>query len=194
MNNTIAFVAGVIIGGAAGVLGARQYFKKKYEDIAQEEIDSVKEAFSRKEKKDESEDSDSADDDESELEEAKTVMKDNGYFDEDVDVYKMKKSDEAPYVINDDEFGNMETEGYEMETLYYYLDGTLADGDDNRVDLDDLIGADALNHFDEYVQDTVYVRNEKYRTDYEVLLMQRSFADVVRASRYRGDGGLDDEE
>ena len=193
MNNTIAFVAGVIIGGAAGVLGARQYFKKKYEDIAQEEIDSVKEAFSRKEKKDESEESDS-DDDDSELEEAKTIMKDNGYFDEDVDVYKMNKSDEAPYVITDDEFGNMEDEGYEMETLYYYLDGTLADGDDNRVDLDDLIGADALNHFDEYVQDTVYVRNEKYRTDYEVLLMQRSFADVVRASRYRGDGGLDDEE
>ena len=193
MNNTITFVAGLVIGGAVGVLGARQYFKKKYEDIAQEEIDSVKEAFSRGEKKDDAEDNDSTDDDESELEEAKDIMKDNGYFDEDVKVYKMKKSDDAPYVINDDEFGNMESEGYEMETLYYYLDGTLADSDDNRVDLDDLIGADSLNHFDEYVRDTVYVRNERYRTDYEVLLMQRSFADVVRASRYR-DGGLDDKE
>lgn len=193
MNNTITFVAGLLIGGAAGVLGARQYFKKKYEDIAQEEIDSVKEAFSRGEKKDDTEDNDSADDDGTELEEVKDIMKDHGYFGENVDVYEMKKSEETPYVINDDEFGNMESEGYEMETLYYYLDGTLADGDDNRVDLDDLIGAGSLNHFDEYVQDTVYVRNEKYRTDYEVLLMQRSFADVVRASRYRG-GGLDDEE
>lgn len=184
MNNTVAFIAGLAIGGVAGVLGARQYFKKKYEDIAQEEIDSVKEAFSRKKDSDETEDSDSANDDEPEtMEEAKQIMNDNGYFDEEIDVFEMKKSEEAPYVINDDEFGNMEDEGYDMETLYYYLDGTLADGDDNRVDLDDLIGADALNHFDEYVQDTVYVRNEKYRTDYEVLLMQRSFADIIRANR-----------
>lgn len=192
MNNTVAFIAGLAIGGVAGVLGARQYFKKKYEEIAQEEIDSVKEAFSRKKDSNESEGIDSANDDEPEImEEAKQIMDDNGYFDEEIDVFEMKKSEEAPYVINDDEFGNMEDEGYDMETLYYYLDGTLADGDDNRVDLDDLIGADALNHFDEYVQDTVYVRNEKYRTDYEVLLMQRSFADVVRANRYR-EGGIND--
>ena len=48
MNNKTVFVLAFIIGTATGVAGTYNYVKKKYEQIAQEEIDSVKEIFSRK--------------------------------------------------------------------------------------------------------------------------------------------------
>ena len=47
-----AFLSGVIAGAAAGW----QYAKRKYERIAQEEIDSVKKAFSKREQKPEIQD------------------------------------------------------------------------------------------------------------------------------------------
>src|SRR5689334_10635184 len=47
-SKTIAFLM-FAIGAAIGSVTTWQYVKKKYEQIAQEEIDSVKEVFSKKE-------------------------------------------------------------------------------------------------------------------------------------------------
>ena len=48
MKQSIIYVAVFTLGVTAGSVATWQYVKKKYEQIAQEEIDSVKEAFSRK--------------------------------------------------------------------------------------------------------------------------------------------------
>lgn len=47
MNNKVIGVLMFVLGAAVGVLGTYKIFKTKYEQIAQEEIDSVKETFAK---------------------------------------------------------------------------------------------------------------------------------------------------
>ena len=85
---------------------------------------------------------------------------------------------EAPYVIEPDEFG--ELEGYEQVSLTYYADGILAD--EHGVIIDDVEGivGDALDHFGEYEDDSVFCRSDPKRCDYEILKDLRRFADVAK--------------
>ena len=39
---------------------------------------------------------------------------------------------------------------------------------------------DALEHFGEYEDDSVFVRNEENMCDYEILLDQRTYSDVIK--------------
>ena len=85
---------------------------------------------------------------------------------------------EEPYTISPDDFG--EEDGYETETLTYYADGILADDQDNLIEsVDKMVGIESLDKFGEYEDDVVYVRNEQYKCDYEILLDLRRWEDVV---------------
>ena len=44
--------------------------------------------------------------------------------------------------------------------------------------IEDLIGEDSLSHFGEYEDDSVFVRNDRLRTDYEILADTRRYGDV----------------
>lgn len=82
-----------------------------------------------------------------------------------------------PYVISPDEFAESE---YNVQTLNYYSDGVVADDDYNVVtDIEGYLGPDALSSFGIYDLDVVYVRNEKYEIDYEILLDERRYYDIV---------------
>lgn len=84
-----------------------------------------------------------------------------------------------PYVIAPDEFGD----DYETETLTYYADGILEDEFGEVIEddeIEEMIGKDSLNHFGEYEQDTVYVRNDNRQTDYEILRDLSSYSEVMR--------------
>lgn len=79
-----------------------------------------------------------------------------------------------PYVISPDEFG--EVEHYQTMTLYYYSDGILADEEQEIIeDIDSCVGVESLKHFGEYEEDSVFVRNDRQRIDYEILLDERKF-------------------
>lgn len=79
-----------------------------------------------------------------------------------------------PYVISPDEFS--EIEHYQTMTLFYYSDGILADEEQEVIeDIDGCIGIESLKHFGEYADDAVYVRNDRQRIDYEILLDERKF-------------------
>ena len=94
----------------------------------------------------------------------------------------------APYVISPDEFGGVEE--YEKISLSYYADGILADDDDEVMEnADEIVGLDSLTHFGEYEDDSVFVRNDVMKCDYEILLDHRNYKDV--ASHVRS---LDTEE
>lgn len=82
-----------------------------------------------------------------------------------------------PYVISPGEFIN-EQPYYDKITLEYYQDDVLCNAisEEVIVDMDTTIGLDSLNHFGEYEDDVVYVRNEKLSTDYEVIFQHRPFA------------------
>ena len=58
MNRNLLVSIAFVVGAATGVAATFTYAKKKYAKIAQEEIDSVKEIYSKKPKKDDAEEID----------------------------------------------------------------------------------------------------------------------------------------
>ena len=86
-----------------------------------------------------------------------------------------ENSGDVPYVISPDEFD--ELDGYTAISLTYFADGVLSD--ENGIVIDDVeeIVGDGLNHFGEYDEDAVYVRNDAKRCDYEILKDERKYAE-----------------
>ena len=86
---------------------------------------------------------------------------------------------DKPYVITPEEFGDLDD--YETISLTYYADQILADDNDVIVDdIEDVVGFDSLNSFGEYEDDSVFVRNDRLKSDYEILLDQRKYSDVIK--------------
>lgn len=201
MNSTLKGVLIFVLGAAAGSLATWKLIEKKYKDIAQEEIDSVKDTFSKMKKNEypdkledypDFEEFDDSDDEEPKSEqkidrnnkpdivEYAKILSETGYtnYAERQDKKEKKGVEpveyERPYVISPDEFG--EKDGYENVTLTYYADGVLTDYFDNVIsNIDEVVGFDSLDHFGEYEDDAVFVRNDKMETDYEILRDLRDF-------------------
>lgn len=189
MSNRSLFSLGFIIGAASGATVAWYLLKDKYETLAQEEIDSVKEVFARREQemKDETvkrnvaegiKDSDRTKPD---LKEYAEQLKKNGYTrysDLSADDGGVSDKQTKPYVIPPEQFGD--NEEHEQISLTYYADGVLADENDEVIeDVEDAVGIDSLNHFGEYEDDSVFVRNDARKCDYEILLDQRTYSEVA---------------
>ena len=75
----------------------------------------------------------------------------------------------APYTITPDEFGDT---GYDKTCLTMYANGYIEDDYGELLDEDDierLLGGDEnLKAMGEFEPDLLYIRNENYRTDYEI--------------------------
>lgn len=191
------FAAGAAIGSAV----TWKVIKTKYERIAQEEIDSVKKVFLsmehglRNTNEDSVDESDDyyPDDDERDFTEKEK---------EQIEYYKLtskycgSKNDETdeeggtgdededevpfisgPYVITPEDFSNSPP-GYNAQPLSYFADGVLADDWGVKIDVEEIIGEDAINHFGEYVDDIVYIRNDRTEIDYEVTRDPRAYGEV----------------
>lgn len=101
------------------------------------------------------------------------------------DPYKPKNLDtenrpsivsDKPYVISPEEFGEMDD--YERIVLMYHTDGVLTDEDREIIDdPDEIVGKDYADHFGKY--DSVYVRNDKRKSDYEILKVLDSYDDIL---------------
>ena len=90
---------------------------------------------------------------------------------------------EKPYVISPLEFGDKEDEGYTTVSLMFYSDGLLADDMGEVIEnIDETVGVDSLNHFGEYEDDSVFVRNDRLKIDYEILLNNKKLVDVRKQS------------
>ena len=62
---------------------------------------------------------------------------------------------------------------------YYEGDGFLADDMDELVDdIEDVVGFESLNHFGEYEEDAVHVRNDRLKADYEILVDTGNYNEV----------------
>lgn len=195
--NTILFTAGAAIGS----LVTWKVVKTKYERIAQEEIDSVKEEYSRlmgltrketephhnDELEDEADDQEGEDEfSEQEITEYHKIAGNYRVSASETDEEGGNGGDEdevpyidGPYVISPEDFANSPP-GYSAQPLDYFADGILADGWGVELDIDETIGEDALNHFGEYTDDIVYVRNERTEIDYEVTQDPRTYEEAIR--------------
>lgn len=171
MRNVFIFVAGAVLGSAItwGVL------KERYKHIAEEEIESVKEVFEKKTKKEPEEYSPTVED----LQELKNKLETNAYVNySKKEETKEEKEDDGmePYVIAPEEY---DENGYKTMSLTFWSDGVVTDEANFPIDdIEETIGEDSLTHFGEYEDDSVFVRNDRLRTDYEILMDTRRFVDV----------------
>lgn len=190
MKELLIFAAGV----ACGALAGRFYFKKQYEDIANNEIESVKRAFGMEK---ENENANSENKPEEKIEETKEDTSSSKVDRESIvrmnqiiqkENYSKYSSVKKPiahpdiYVIPPEEMGD---KGYDLVTWQYFSDNVLVDECDEVVDditLENTIGADSLNHFGEYEGDSVCVRNDSLQIDYEVLQDLRKYSDLKKRS------------
>ena len=191
MNSKVAFILGTIIGAGIGVAGTYSYFKDKYEKLAEEDFNSRR-VFDE-DKKDESEEpvaektADSRTVDKPSIAEYAARLQKEGYVNySDMQDKKQKQeiAVDRPYVIQPSDFG--EFDDYEKISLTYTADGVLLD-DMNEIvdDIEETVGEDSLEHFGEYEDDSVYVRNDAKKCDYEILLDQRNYQEILETHPQR---------
>ena len=184
MNSKVSFILGTIIGAGIGVAGTYSYFKDKYEKLAEKDFNSRR-VFDE-DKKDESEEpvaektADSRTVDKPSIAEYAARLQKEGYVNySDMQDKKQKQEIgvDKPYVIQPSDFG--EFDDYEKISLTYTADGVLLDDMYEIVDdIEETVGEDSLEHFGEYEDDSVYVRNDAKKCDYEILLDQRNYQEI----------------
>lgn len=193
MNSAIKGVLMFAAGAAIGSFATWKLLNARYEERYQEAVKSTKEAYSRRNPSVDSEEGEETSEDElPDIKVYAALLKQEDYIDyssntSPSDAEKEEKKDttvERPYVISPEEFG--EFDDYERISLTYYADGKLTDDNDELVDdVDEIVGEDSLTHFGEYEDDSVFVRNDARKCDYEILLDQRNYFDVIKTNPHR---------
>lgn len=197
MKNLLFFVTGAAIGSIV----TWKLIEKKYKDLADEEIESVIETFKNRKPritKDEVKET---------VEKVINKYKEPEEIVEDIvtsERYSIENEEEideddesnytvdidpgveviVPYVITPGQFG--EYNEYGTKTLTYYADNVLTDEIDNPITSDEMeimIGPDALDHFGEYEDDSVYIRDEMNEMDYEILKSEKKFSEIPERGR-----------
>ena len=189
MKNVLLFTAGAVIGSVA------TYFlvKDKFEKQAQEDIDSVKEVFNRR-LKDQTNNVEVKEEVKEEVaqyeelasnyssfssgsdEEADSMLEEK-YENRNIEVDSPDMIIDEPYIITPEEFGALD--GYDLISLDYYSDGILTDDCEEIIENEEeIVGKDYVEHFGEYEEDAVYVRNDRLKADYEILKDLRKYSDI----------------
>lgn len=199
MKNTLSNVLIFTVGAAIGSAVTWYFVKTKYEQIAQEEIDSVKEEFTKHQyvgpqNSDDAEDVEQDDISEEESIETVEVFTDgikqeyagvvqklgyHNYSDVEPTHIETKRNDipddvNGPRVITPEEFGDS---GNKIVELTYWADGVLTDTKNKRIkDVDGLLG-NTLERFGEYEPDALHVRNDAKNIDFEILRDLKKYGD-----------------
>lgn len=190
-NSVLGFIIGAAVGSVVTWFVSKQEYEKRMnEEIKSlrklpEEENSVKESDKLVEEEHGGEDANASDKpNETDMMEYARRVKEEGYvrYETPTPTKEEKTAVERPYVITPEDFG--EIDDYSKITLLMYADGVLADEDDNVVDdIEDTVGYESLNTFGKYEEDSVYVRNDAKKFDYEILLDQRRYRDIKRAKK-----------
>ena len=197
MKNLLCFVSGAAIGSIV----TWKLIEKKYKDLADEEIESVIETFKNRKPRI------TKDDVKEKVEKVINKYKEPKEIVEDIvttERYSIENEEEideddesnytvnvnndvevvTPYVITPEQFG--EYNEYGTKTLTYYADNVLTDEIDNPITSEEMvimIGPDALDHFGEYEDDSVYIRDEMNEMDYEILKSEKKFSEIPERGR-----------
>ena len=170
-------IVSFVLGAAFGCAGTFYICKKYYEAKNEEDVESVKEAFrTRKKKETKQQEHD---------EEPKEKTQEKKAFTAYNNIAKSYASEEPddviaePYSIAPDEFG--EFDEYDKITLYCYSDGVLADENNDVIDpAESPVGNDWEEAIGEWEEDCAYIRNEALKCDYEILVDHRAFSSVSK--------------
>lgn len=175
LSNIVIFTAGALVGSVV----TYKLMKDRYE----QEYDEYENEYEETDISDSSNDEHSENEEVVDIREYEKNITEMGYtnYSNSKSVEKEKDAsdvDDGPYVIPPEEFDTLDD--YEGVTYTYYADGVLADERDEIVeDVDDVVGLDSLETFGEYEDDSIFVRNDKLRLDFEILRDVRKYSDVV---------------
>jgi hypothetical protein len=171
MNRSIGF-AMFIFGAVVGSAAAWRFAKRKYEKIANDEIDSVKESFSKRK---DAPPTTGGVTEKPEL--AEYVLKASNYNGFEPPDQNKSVEKAAPYVISPEEFS--EDDAYAKISLTLYAGDILVDDNDGIVEnAEELIGSEWRKYFKDYDEDSVYVRNDARECDFEIIFDNRRYSDV----------------
>jgi hypothetical protein len=205
------------LGVAVGTIVSTLVLKQRYEDILQEELESIREVQKRRikgttENNDDKDTTEKVENNDRQI--IGSIIKNQEYgkydteedyaeresprdcdeenYDAEEDYYKYEQASKdandvsrvrtRPYVISEEEFLNQDNlvGAHEQKTLYYYADGVLVE--ENEEIIDDIVGTigeNCLPCFDDSEESVIYVRNLRVTTDYEVIKLDTSYAEVV---------------
>jgi hypothetical protein len=183
LNNKIIFAFS--IGAAIGALITWKATKDHYERIAQIKIAEAQEAINRKIKNTKKEPDvikaeieERVEAHEQAVDEYKQLIDEYGYSKYSRATNTDPEAEKLIYVIPPEEFG--EQDGYDYAELTYWSDGVLTDDLDEPIDdIEGSIGYESLNHFGEYEDDSVFVRNDIRKIDYQILLDPRAYSMAI---------------
>lgn len=154
-----------MVGAAAGFGAATYFMKSKYEAMVDEEVKSVMEWAKKKEKEPLNNDEPEELSHGEEVEKFNEISQNYNRISEKVqkvmDEYKPYRISEGDYVIDDDEYAKITLE-------YYTEDDDLYEGSEFISNIEGTIGQDNMDFFASVDDDIMYIRNEKYKTDYEI--------------------------
>lgn len=182
IKNVLLFTAGLVIGSVV----TWKMTKDKYEQWANDEIRMMREYYNQKEEEYYEEEDLDEEPIEAEvrterstkpdLTEYTSRLNESGYTDyseiskKDEEEDNESDMEEKPYVISPEEFGDFDD--YETIELTYYKNGYVTDDQDilmSNDEVEEAIGWNNITRMGEYEEDALHVRNEKRKTDYEIL-------------------------
>ena len=180
MNTTVKNILIFAMGAGLGSIVTYKLLKDEYEQIAQEEIDSVMDTFKRYNPANEPEE---MSDEEYERLNYKRKKGEYTAYDK---IGRPAEADEIEtlpaYVISVVDY-NENNLHYEKSSLTYYdVDDTLVDENEEPItDPDYVVGLDALTRFGDGSDDDdiVYIRNEKLAVDYEIVRVDKSYQETI---------------
>jgi hypothetical protein len=177
-----------LIGFGVGALVASKMVQNRYEDIIQEEIESIREVESRRVRLNKKTDDIYERVNQQVIESEKSYHKIvENYKDGDYDV-NSDWNRSHPYEITDEQFSES-MDNFDKITLFYYADEVLADeGEEMIDDVDRAVGIKLLMDWagDPDESQVLYVRNEKMMIDYEILRMEQPYSEMVNPSKEEG--------
>ena len=183
MKGLLIFAAGLAVGAVAGALAVknkvladakaeieevRDYYRSQRGEVQREEVEEVKEVV------------------EETIDRVQDMIKEHDNKKEHVNYNKLVQNYnpsknvveyDDPFIIDPSEFG--ENDDYDTMTLTYFSDGVLIDDVDDVVEEPDIVvGLENLKVFEEYGASSVYVRNDIYKTDYEIIRDDWNYSDL----------------
>ena len=187
MKGLLIFAAGLAVGAVAGAVivknkvladakaeieEVREYYRSARGKVNRENVEETKEVKEVEKKEYELKDIQVKDEPKTGLTNYSQITK----------MYMSKDEFQAPmyddpFVIDPSEFG--ENPEYDTETLTYFADGVLVDDVDDVIEEPDIVvGLENLKVFEEFGATTVYVRNDIYKTDYEIIRDDWNYSDL----------------
>lgn len=199
MSKATAFVA-FLVGAAAGSVATWYGIKTKYQKYAEEEINEVRKYYSSRlftniegtvetTSEEELEETKSAEKS-NRIEAKKIVNRQNysGYFKPDVEPKGISEDpnilEPRPIVISPEEVDD--EPDYEWRDITVYADDVVCDDNDDILDdIENVIGSDSLNHFGEYAEHVVYVRNDRLKCYFEISKDSRTYEELLEKAPYK---------